>query len=141
MPDLRVLRDVGRERVDRAPVVDAEDEERKLLIGGRVERLGEAAVLAPALAAEDDGEAVVVAPVRLGHGEPQVPVEEDGPCGSAAYGNCSATSAHPPWKCVFLSKMCMDPRVPRHVPPSLAKSSAMIFSAGTPEAKAWQCSR
>ena len=59
----------------------------------------------------------------------------------AAYGNCSLTSAHPPWKYLALSKMCMEPPAPLQVPSIFIINSAMIASGATPLASAWVCSR
>mmetsp|Transcript_29212 Transcript_29212/g.72879 ORF Transcript_29212/g.72879 Transcript_29212/m.72879 type:complete len:293 (-) Transcript_29212:84-962(-) len=75
--DVRVLRHVGREGVDRAAIVDDHKEDRQVLLGRRVEALRHPPVLRAALAAEDDGHAVVA--LRR---DAQVPVQQDGARGA-----------------------------------------------------------
>lgn len=53
--DVRVGGDVGREGVDGAPVVDDQEQQGKLLLGGSVKGFRHASVLRRSLAEEHDG--------------------------------------------------------------------------------------
>ena len=95
--NLLVGGDVLGEGVDGAAVVDDDEEDGEVLLGGGVEALGHPPVLRAALAHEHHRDAILRLPV------PRCLSSAMDRAAPTAYGSCSATSAHPPWKLVSMS--------------------------------------